>query len=73
MDISVPEEGVVEIARRLSAEHHSVQGAEHFAFLRPCNGPVPICMDPPGFDRAAFHEQFNKAVIEFFRSRLPPS
>jgi predicted dienelactone hydrolase len=71
LDISVPEEGVVEIARRLSAEHHSVQGAEHLAFLRPCNGPVPICMNPPGFDRAAFHETFNKAVVDFFMSRLP--
>jgi predicted dienelactone hydrolase len=72
-DISVAEAGVVWLARQLSvlAEHHSVPNADHFAFLRPCNGTVPICFDPPGFDRAAFHDTFNKAVVGFFRSRLP--
>jgi predicted dienelactone hydrolase len=29
-----------------------------------------ICRDPAGFDRAAFHREFNAAVVAFFRARL---
>jgi len=29
-----------------------------------------ICADPLGFDRAAFHEQFNADVLAFFRANL---
>jgi predicted dienelactone hydrolase len=50
--------------------------AGHFAFLAPCSpelaAAVPrICTDNPmGFDRAAFHRDFNADVIAFFRSHL---
>jgi hypothetical protein len=49
--------------------------AGHFAFLAPCSPElataVPrICTDPPGFDRVAFHREFNASVIEFFRAHL---
>jgi predicted dienelactone hydrolase len=29
-----------------------------------------ICTSLPGFDRAAFHEQFNAEVVRFFRTTL---
>jgi predicted dienelactone hydrolase len=30
-----------------------------------------ICTDvPEGFDRAAFHSEFNAAVVQFFREQL---
>jgi predicted dienelactone hydrolase len=50
--------------------------ANHFAFLPPCPpqlaAVVPrICTDlPAGFDRAAFHRDFNASVVTFFRDRL---
>jgi predicted dienelactone hydrolase len=50
--------------------------AGHFAFLAPCSAElavaVPrICTDSPaGFDRAAFHREFNAAVVQFFREQL---
>jgi predicted dienelactone hydrolase len=50
--------------------------AGHYAFLAPCSEQlakaVPrICTDnPPGFDRAAFHRDFNAGVIRFFRERF---
>ena len=50
--------------------------AGHFAFLAPCSPElattVPrICTDNPvGFDRAAFHREFNADVIGFFRTQL---
>ena len=50
--------------------------AGHFAFLPPCPPQlataVPrICTDvPAGFDRAAFHRDFNASVIKFLREHL---
>jgi hypothetical protein len=29
-----------------------------------------ICKDEPGFDRAAFHEQFDAAVVAFFKTKF---
>jgi len=29
-----------------------------------------ICADDPGFDRAAFHRDFNAQVLAFFRRQL---
>jgi len=52
-------------------EYHVVGGADHYDFLPPCNdilrrsAPV-ICPSPAGFDRAAFHETFNREVVAFF-------
>jgi predicted dienelactone hydrolase len=50
--------------------------AGHYAFLAPCSEQlataVPrICTDnPPDFDRAAFHREFNTSVIRFFREQF---
>ena len=73
-DDRVPSLQVAELRRLLPApvEYHSVPGAGHFAFLPPCAISAELCTDPPGFDRAAFHVEFNASVVEFFRTRLPP-
>jgi len=57
-------------------DYHVVPNAGHFAFLAPCSAAlaamVPdICRDPTGFDRAAFHREFNPAVVAFFKAKLP--
>jgi predicted dienelactone hydrolase len=50
--------------------------AGHFAFLAPCSPQLAtaiprICTDvPAGFDRAAFHRDFNASVARFFREHL---
>ena len=53
----------------------TVPNAQHFAFLPPCpeelaRSAPEICTDPPGFDRAAFHREFNAQVVEFFQREL---
>jgi predicted dienelactone hydrolase len=53
-----------------------VPNAGHFAFLAPCTPALAaaapeICRDPAGFDRAAFHREFNPAVVAFFKAKLP--
>jgi len=58
-------------------EYHVVPNAGHFAFLAPCtpalaNIAPEICRDPTGFDRAAFHREFNPAVVAFFKAKLAP-
>ncbi|HEX5318208.1 MAG TPA: alpha/beta fold hydrolase [Stellaceae bacterium] len=54
---------------------HLVPAAGHFDFLAPCDvalaARVPqICESAPGFDRAAFHRQFNRDIAAFFAARL---
>lgn len=50
--------------------------AGHFAFLAPCSpelaAAIPrICIDEPaGFDRTAFHREFNASLVQFFREHL---
>lgn len=56
-------------------EFHPVAGAGHFAFLAPCStaqaeAAPAICRDAAGFDRAAWHRDFNAAVVAFFRNAL---
>jgi predicted dienelactone hydrolase len=56
-------------------EYHVVPDAGHYDFLAPCDSAtaeeVPeICTSAPGFDRSAFHERFDKAVVAFFRKTL---
>jgi predicted dienelactone hydrolase len=54
-----------------------VPNAGHFSFLAPCTpmlrqyAPAIICTDPAGFDRTAFHSEFNPAVVAFFKAKLP--
>jgi predicted dienelactone hydrolase len=56
-------------------EVHLVPSADHFAFVAPCSTALAervhdICQDPPGFDRTAFHRDFNAAVVGFFQKQL---
>lgn len=56
-------------------EYHVVEGARHFDFLAPCGERLAaaapeICAPTPGFDRAAFHETFNREVVRFFKNKL---
>ncbi len=58
-------------------EYHVVANAGHFAFLAPCTPAFAKvapegCLDPVGFDRAAFHREFNPAVVTFFKAKLRP-
>jgi predicted dienelactone hydrolase len=56
-------------------EFHRVPNAGHYDFLPPCDARLAaanpaICTSLPGFDRAAFHAQFNAAVVGFFDRTL---
>jgi predicted dienelactone hydrolase len=58
-------------------ETHVVDKAGHYDFLSPCSADLArryaeICVSEPGFDRPAFHAQFDKAVVAFFERTLPP-
>ena len=70
-------ESIAAIGRSLPTRHesHVVRNAGHFAFLIPCGQAlakaVPeICIDPPEFDRPAFHQRFNADVLAFFQAHL---
>jgi predicted dienelactone hydrolase len=61
-----------------SPEYRVVANSAHFSFVAPCPAElakaVPVlCTDPPGFDRAAFHDEFNRDVTAFFRAHLGTS
>jgi predicted dienelactone hydrolase len=65
------------VDKNLSSKHeyHVVPNAVHFSFLAPCSPAlakaVPeICTDATGFDRVAFHRQFNTDVLAFFQAHL---
>ena len=54
---------------------HVVPNAGHFDFLTPCNDQgrataAAICGSAPGFDRAAFHKDFDAKVVGFFKANL---
>jgi predicted dienelactone hydrolase len=56
-------------------ESHVVANAGHYDFIPPCSEAlakaVPmICKSNPGFDRAAFHAEFNRDVVGFFERTL---
>lgn len=56
-------------------DYHVVANAGHYDFLPPCDTRLArlrpeICNSPPGFDREAFHEQFNADVVRFFAATL---
>jgi predicted dienelactone hydrolase len=70
--------GSVEVLERelqSRSDYHVVAGSTHYSFLPPCSpeekqSQRPSCVDPPGFDRTAFHVEFNTQIVAFFRSRL---
>jgi predicted dienelactone hydrolase len=52
-----------------------VMPAGHFGFLPPCSAQFAanlprFCADPPGFDRVAFHRDFDASLVGFFRAHL---
>jgi predicted dienelactone hydrolase len=56
-------------------EEHVMPGVDHFIFLAPCSDALAaaapaICQDAPGFNRAAFHKEFNAEVVKFFSTKL---
>jgi predicted dienelactone hydrolase len=58
-----------------SPEVHVVPGAGHYDFIPPCSPKlakaVPqICTSEAGFDRAAFHANFDCQVVAFFKKTL---
>jgi predicted dienelactone hydrolase len=73
----VTPQSVVDIGNMLPSkpDYRLVPNAGHFAFLAPCSpaqaSTIPrICVDAPGFDRVAFHKEFNAEVLAFFRKHL---
>lgn len=76
-DTNVPyatNEAVIRKLLPMPPDYHAVSGAVHFSFLAPCPSwlPLPFCKDPDGFDRVAFHRDFNRDVVAFFQSKLAP-
>ncbi len=56
-------------------EYHVVSSADHLDFLAPCSEALAhvepvICQEHDGFNRAAFHRDFNRSVILFFQRTL---
>jgi predicted dienelactone hydrolase len=56
-------------------EYQVVERAGHCDFLPPCGArmlrAVPaVCSSAANFDRRAFHEQFNREMVRFFRGAL---
>jgi len=53
---------------------NEIPRAEHGVFLAPCSDElkahVPLCLDPPGVDRAAIHAQLQGELSAFFSTAL---
>jgi predicted dienelactone hydrolase len=65
----------VRLALPRPPEMHVVADAGHYDFLPPCSAQLAarlpaICASRPGFDRAAFHERFDRDVVAFFARTL---
>ena len=65
------------VSRRLPVkpDYRVIPNAGHFAILAPCGEALAkaapaICKDAPGFDRAAFHADFNAEILAFFQKHL---
>lgn len=74
-DQVVPYDTNAAVVRRLlpvETDFRFVENAAHLSFLAPCEPNIPslICKDQPGFDRAAFHKDFNRSIVEFFKQHL---
>jgi predicted dienelactone hydrolase len=65
----------VRIALPAAPEYHVVPNADHYDFLAPCSALMAqrapdVCVERPGFDRTAFHEAFDRQVVQFFERTL---
>ncbi|MDA9410696.1 alpha/beta hydrolase family protein [Bradyrhizobium sp. CCBAU 45384] len=69
--------GAVEANLPARHEYRVVPNAGHFAFFLCPPALVKerpeLCADAPGFDRGAFHAEFNADVLAFFRKWLIPT
>jgi hypothetical protein len=70
-------QSVASIREKLPAasDYHLVPNAGHWAFLAPCTqgqtkSNPRVCVDADGFDRTAFHREFNAAVLKIFNEYL---
>lgn len=69
-------ENVAKLAHLLpnKPDFRVVPNAVHLSFVAPCleaKSPSNVaCNDAPGFDRVAFHREFNAEVLAFFRKYL---
>jgi predicted dienelactone hydrolase len=57
------------------ADYHVVANMDHYDFLSPCSEQMKarapdVCVERPGFDRAAFHADFDRDVVAFFEKTL---
>lgn len=62
-------------ALSVETDYRVISGAGHFAILAPCTEPqaqaIPaLCQDVGGFDRVAFHKEFNAGIMAFFQKHL---
>jgi len=79
-DVVLPQPWYVEPVRAAlpkPLDYREVPKAGHFDFLAPCTPRFaamapPLCSSQPGFDRVAFHREFNAAVVDFFKVALKP-
>jgi hypothetical protein len=56
-------------ARRISTSFHRLSSIS--AVCRIVRGNLPrLCTDPPGFDRTAFHRDFDASVVGFSREHF---
>ncbi len=82
LDLRVPHNtngALVAAGLAAAPDVHVAERAGHFAFLAPCNPEMETahpakwamhCVDSEGFDRAAFHETLNAALVDFFDRSL---
>ena len=63
----------------IKADLRVVPNSGHFSFLPPCTmefarrtaeDEPELCTDKTGFDRAAFHKQFDAEILAFFRKNI---
>ena len=77
-DVVVPHPRYAEAVRLALPEvpdYHVVANAGHYDFLAPCSAALAaiapaICTSAAGFDRAAFHADFDAQVVRFFDKTL---
>ena len=78
--VSLDDASTVDRNLSVKPDYRIVPNSGHFAFLAPCSaefaeaarnrGEPEICMDAKDFDRLAFHQQFNAAMVQFFQNHL---
>ena len=79
-DVVLPQPWYVEPVRAAlpkPLDYREVPNAGHFDFLAPCTPRFaamapPLCNSQPGFNRVAFHREFNAAILGFFKVALKP-